>query len=106
MAAGARLVSLGGTAPIKGLTVDVNGAGTIENFAFAAKGVGTNCTLNVKNLPKDGSTLPGTYVNCTGFGNIAGWTLLLDGEEARKHRISIMDGVLRVMPIGTLFIVR
>ena len=105
VAAGARLVAEG-VATISGLTVDVNGAGTIENFAFAAKGVGTNCTLNVKNLPKDGSTLPGTYVNCTGFGNIAGWTLLLDGEEARKHRISIMDGVLRVMPIGTLFIVR
>ncbi len=102
VAAGARLVSLGGTAPIKGLTVDVSGAGTIENFEFAESGG----TLDVRNLPRDGATLPGAYVNCTGFGNIAGWTLKVGGEETRKYRISAMNGTLRVLPIGTRILFR
>jgi autotransporter-associated beta strand protein len=102
VAEGARIVSLGGAAPIKGLTVDASGAGTIENFEFAESGG----TLDVRNLPRDGATLPGAYVNCTGFGNIAGWTLKVGGEETRKYRISAMNGTLRVLPIGTRILFR
>ena len=103
VAAGARLVASGYVAPIKGLTVDVNGAGTIEGFEFAA---GRECNLNVENLPKEGARLPGTYLDCTGFGNIAGWSLSVGGKATASRRILIENGVLRIVPVGMIFSIR
>ena len=88
---------------IRDLTVDANGAGTIDGFEFAS---GDECTLNVENLPADGATLPGTYLNCTGFGNIAGWSLTLGGESTRKKRILIDGGAIRIVPVGMVFTLR
>ena len=101
VAAGARLVAWGGTAPIKGLSVDANGAGTIDGFEFAEKG-----TLNIENLPKGGVRLPGTYLNCTGFGNIAKWALSVDGEESTDVRAIVSGDAIRIVPAGFTISIR
>ncbi len=106
VAEGARLVSLGGTAPIKGLTVDAEGAGTIENFAFAEKGEGNACTLDVKNMQRSGGVLPGTYENCTGLENVAGWSLKVGGTETSKMHIVVEGGKIRIVPIGLIMTIR
>ena len=106
VAAGARLVSLGGTAPIKGLKVDAQSAGTIENFAFAEKGDGNDCTLDVANITSAGGELPGTYVNCTGLENVARWSLKIGGVENSKMHIVVEDGKIRIVPIGLIMTIR
>ena len=102
VAEGARLVAQG-AATIPGLTIDAAGAGTVEGFAFAENG-----TLVVKNMPKGGGVLPGTYVNCTGFENIANWTLYDadKGREARGSTIVVSNGEIRIVAPGALLIVR
>ena len=60
----------------------------------------------MENLPADGATLPGTYLNCTGFGNIAGWSLTLGGESTRKKRILIDNGAIRIVPVGMVISLR
>ena len=97
VAAGARLVAWGGVAPIKGLTVDANGAGAIDGFGFAANG-----TLDIENMPAGGATLPGTYVNCTGLENVAGWSISVGGNPTARYKTTVSGGVLRVTPIGTM----
>ena len=106
VAAGARLVSLGGTAPIKGLTVDANGAGTIENFSFAEKGAGNDCALDVTNITPAGGVLPGTYVNCTGLENVARWSLKVGGTKTSKMHIVVEGGKIRIEPIGLIMTIR
>ena len=101
VAAGARLVSRGDV-EIRGLTVDMNGAGTIENFSFAANGV-----LNVKNITRKGGDLPGAFANCTGASNIAGWTLKVDGKETSRMHIAVSpSGEIRIVPDGMMLIYR
>ena len=99
VAAGARLVASGYVAPIKGLTVDVNGAGVIDGFAFAA---GRENTLNVVNLPEGGAVLPGTYVNCTGLENLAGWSISVGGNPTARYKTTVSGGVLRVTATGMM----
>ena len=106
VAAGARLVSLGGTAPIKGLKVDEQGAGTIENFAFAEKGEGNDCTLDVQNMPRSGGVLPGMYENCTGLENVARWSLKVGGTETSKMHIVVEGGKIRIVPVGMIMTIR
>lgn len=101
VAAGARLVAQG-AATIPGLAIDADGAGTVEGFAFAESG-----TLDVKNFPKKGGALPGTYVNCTGLENVANWTLS-NGDSGRvlsSWSISVKDGVITLIPPGAVLIV-
>ncbi len=101
VASDARLVAVGPVAPIKGLSVDVGGAGTIDGFAFAGNGA-----LNVENLPDDGATLPGTYLNCTGFDNIADWSLKAGGEDTKRYRIACSNGTIQIIPVGTVILIR
>ena len=102
VAAGARLAAQG-AATIPGLTIDAEGAGTVEGFAFAENG-----TLTVKNMPKGGGVLPGTYVNCTGFENIGNWTLYDadKGRAARGYKLDVSDGTIRIIAPGVVLIVR
>ena len=101
VAAGARLVAWGGVAPIQGPTVDASGAGMIDGFAFARDG-----SLNVENLPDDGATLPGTYLNCTAFDNVADWSLKVGGEDTKRYRIGYANGVIQIRPVGTAILLR
>ena len=102
VAEGARLVAQG-AATIPALTVDANGAGTIEGFVFAENG-----TLTVRNMPKGGGTLPGAYVNCIGLENIGGWALYDadKGRVARGSTIAVSDGEIRIIAPGSILYVR
>ena len=106
VADGARLVAMGSVAPIKGLSVDVGGAGTIDGFEFAAASSGSECTLNVENLPDNGATLPGAYPNCTGLDKVAGWSLKVGGEATKRYRIAYSNGTISVLPVGTVILFR
>ena len=105
VAPGARLVAQG-AATIPGLVVDAAGAGTIDGFAFAAKDDGNDCTLDVKNLPRSGGVLPGTYENCTGLENVAGWSLKVGGKETSKMHIVVEGGKIRIVPVGMIMTIR
>ena len=85
------------------LAVDATGAGTIRNFAFAENGV-----LNVTNLPGVSGEvlLPGEYDNVSGFANVAGWTLNVNGAPASKLTVSVRGGRIYVQPVGFVFVVR
>ena len=101
VAENARLVAVGPVAPLKGLSVDASGAGTIDGFAFAGTG-----TLNVENLPDDGATLPGTYLNSTGLDKVADWSLKVGGEDTKRYRIAYSNGVIQIRPVGTVLLLR
>ncbi len=102
VAADTRLVAQG-AATIPGLIIDAEGAGAIEGFAFAENG-----TLSVKNMPRSGGVLPGTYVNCTGFENIGNWTLYDadKGRAARGYKLAVSNGAIRIIAPGAMLIVR
>ena len=54
----------------------------------------------------DGATLPGTYLNCTGFDNVADWALTVGGEDTKRYRIGYSDGVIQIRPVGTAILLR
>ena len=62
--------------------------------------------LDVVKITSAGGELPGEYVNCTGFGNIAGWSLTVGGEPTRKLRIAIVGDRIRIVSVGMRFIIR
>ena len=88
---------------IPGLTIDATGAGTVEGFAFAENG-----TLAVKNMPKHGGELPGTYENCTGLENVGNWTLKNadTGREVRSGAVSVSNGKLYVILPGVILLIK
>ena len=89
--------------PIKGLTVDpAKGAGTIDGFAFAETG-----TFNLTSLPPGGSKYRFTLRNCTGFENVADWSVRLNGQETGKYEIVVSeDGSVTIVRKGALVIIR
>ena len=100
VAAGARLVSRGDV-EIRGLTVDMNGAGTIENFSFAANG-----TLDIVNPPRDSGELPASFLNCSGMGNIAGWGVKVNGSATDKWFIRMRGDRIYVIRRGFVLVYR
>ena len=81
---------------IKGLSVDMDGAGTISGFAFAETGV-----LRVENCrSNDMLVLPGVYENVTGLANIEGWTLHVNDKPAPRRRIHVRGGSIAIGGIG------
>lgn len=100
VAAGARLVADirdGGMVTVKGLKLDPSaGVGAFEGVAFAAVG-----TLNIVNSAAalEASFTPG-LVGCTDFGNIAKWSLRMDGEENGRFCFSVSGGTIRVFRRG------
>jgi len=103
VAAGATLRADGTAAPIRGLKVDASGAGTIDGFTFAASAAEHPCTLDVANVPPGSSrvVLPGTYLNCPGLANVAGWNLSVDGTPSAKYAILHENGCLALASKGT-----
>ena len=88
VSAGATLKTDAGV-EIRSLKVDSAGAGTIDGFAFAENG-----TIDVIDAPRESSFLPGTYENCSGLENIAGWTLKIDGAVNSRCMVRARDGKL------------
>ena len=87
---------------ISSLKVDVGGAGTMDGFTFAETG-----TINV--LTDDTSQtieLPGTYVNCIGLENVAGWNIEVNGSMTKKFIPEVVDGRIRLRPRGFVLIYR
>ena len=87
---------------ISSLKVNAAGAGTMDGFTFAENG-----TLNVTAESfADSIDLPGTYVNCTGLGNIAGWSLELNGVSSRKFKPVVVNGQIRLLLHGFTVTIR
>ena len=99
VAPGATLRAAGeGIAAIRSVAADasVSGTGTIEGFSFASDG-----SLEVANLSGNGEhVLPLECVDCTGFENVQGWTLDIDGIGARGRRARVRNGRLCIVPKG------
>lgn len=85
--------------PLRNLSVDVAGAGTVEGFSISdAEG----STLEVSNFPVGGfesHTLPLTFVDVDGLENLKRWTLKLDGEST-KRRITLVGNRIAIAPVG------
>ena len=78
----------------------------MDGFEFVEKGEDGNCTLDVKNLPRSGGVLPGTYENCTGLENVARWSLKVGGTETSKMHIVVEGGNIRIVPVGMIMTIR
>ncbi len=83
---------------IHSLKVDAAGAGAIDGFDFAQ-----DCALDVvsaEELPLRGLALPGTYVNCEGLDNVAGWSVKVNGTKSNKYRVRMRGGQVCIVPRG------
>ena len=94
----------GSSVTIDGGTLTAKGNGAQNAYGY---GLSVSGTLTVKNLPKNGGALPGTYVNCTGLENVANWTLTNgdSGRELSSWSISVKDGVITLVPPGMVLII-
>jgi hypothetical protein len=97
VANGATLVAEGDIT-INGLKVDANGAGTLDGFTFAS----ANGTFEVAldGEIRNSVVLPGTYLNCEGLENVAGWSVKVNGLPSRKYRTKVVDGKIVLAPKG------
>jgi hypothetical protein len=87
---------------ISSLKVDVGGAGTMDGFTFAENG-----TINVlADATSQLIELPGTYVNCIGLENIAGWDVEVNGNRTQKFTPEVVDGRIRLRGKGFTLIFR
>ena len=102
VASGATLKLVGSPVIVSNLVVSAAGAGTLEGaFSFAETG-----TLEVKNLPEEFPvTLPGTYSGCSGFANIANWSVTCGGKAARLS-VNIIDGKIVISKLGMHIIIK
>ena len=85
------------------IKVDSAGAGTMDGFTFAPTG-----TLDVAfaaALPSK-AELPGTYLNCEGIENLAGWRVNVNGEKSGKYRANVSDGKIIVVMRGLSVVIR
>ena len=102
VAAGATLKLVGSPVIVSNLVVSAAGAGTLEGaFSFAETG-----TLEVQDMPEEFPvTLPGTYSGCSGFANIANWSVTCGGKAARLS-INIIDGKIVISKLGMHIIIK
>ena len=102
VASGATLKLVGSPVTVSNLVVSAAGAGTLEGaFSFAETG-----TLEVQDLPEEFPvTLPGTYSGCSGFANIANWSVTCGGKAARLS-VNIIDGKIVISKLGMHIIIK
>jgi len=87
---------------VKALRIDTTGAGTFSNLVFAASG-----NLDVVSSDAPSGVLPGTYLDCQNIGNLAHWTVSLNGTPRPGYELSVSeDGKVSVIRPGLLIIVR
>ena len=96
---GGRLTLDVGSAPITigELKVDASTGGSISGFEFAENG-----TLSVENVGSDTSELPFAVTGGTTFGNIAGWSLNVNGKARPTWSVKARNGRLTLMRPGTI----
>ena len=96
VAAGATLKTDAGV-EIRSLKVDSAGAGTLDGFSFA--GNGTIDVVFGNGVPRP-VVLSGTYVNCKGLENIAGWGVKFNGSRSYGYRAKVVNGTIAIVPKG------
>ena len=92
-----------GPVTVKELIIDATSVGTMDGFTFAQEG-----TLDVEfagALPSK-AELPGTYLNCEGLQNLAGWRVKVNGERSVKYRTDMSNGKLIVVMRGLSVVIR
>ena len=91
-----------GAVTIHALEGGAAGIGTIDGFAFAQSG-----TFNLVGIDRltDAVSVAVDFKNVTGAENITGWKLTVGGKRA-NGRVSYANGLIKVTPIGSMFIVR
>ena len=85
------------------LTLDcaAGALGTIEGVTFAEEGV-----LNLTGVGKTDQVVTTSFVNCTGVGNLAKWTVRIDGVESNRRFVEVGDGELKIRCRGLAVILR
>lgn len=82
------------------------GQGRLTLDSLALQGGGTLVLRNFSRV-SDLKTLPVEVKSCATEANLAKWTVVCEGQEARKRRLVLRDGVLCTeSTLGSLFIVR
>lgn len=77
---------------ISALKIYGTGVGTMDGFTFAQTGV---IDIVFDGDVPSSATIPGAYVNCNGFANLANWTLKVNGAANNKYFASMKnDGTL------------
>ena len=109
--AGASTVTVAADAKLKAedgltlskLTLDcaAGALGTIEGVAFAEEGV-----LNLTGVGKTDQVVTTSFVNCTGVGNLAKWTVRIDGVDSNRRFVEVGDGELKIRCRGLAVILR
>ena len=92
-----------GPVTVNELTIDAASAGTLDGVTFAQNG-----TLDVVFSGEQPSKaeLPGTYVNCEGMENLAGWSVKVNGDKSHKYRVNVLNGKIIVVMRGLSVVIR
>ena len=92
----------GGAVTVAGLSLDCTaGVGTFENITFAENG-----TVDVVNVPKTGAEFSPILTNCEGFSHVAKWSLTKGGQPATRVKMSVYGGKIRIVPMGTVIVIK
>ena len=87
---------------VKELTIDcANGGGAIENVDFASEG-----TLNFVNFPAEGGAARFSLTRVANFDRVGGWEVKIDGKVRRNRAVSVDGSTIRLVPRGTMLVVR
>ena len=101
VASGAGLVAEGEVV-IRKLALSSTGNGTISGFSFAEEGV-----LDVSAFDGQTQELSVTLTDCSGFANLSGWNVGIDGEVSSRYGCSAnAAGTVRVFKKGIVFSIR
>ena len=100
VASGATLKA-GGHVTLSRLTVDCAAAGgTVEGFAFAEAG-----TVDFVNWSPESRRVPMSFTDCTGLGNLANWTVRLNGEVSTERTVGVSSGGIKAGKPGFLILI-
>ena len=92
-----------GAPVLNDITLSASGGGTIDGFAFAASG-----TLSIENMPAASGRvdIPVAFVNATGLGNMAKWSLYLDGAVDQTKSLMVSASGVSIVDRGLQVILR
>ena len=104
VAKGASLKFIGERPTVSALTLDVAGAGTIENVAFAEAGV---LTISGE-IPKGKAVnIPVGLVNVTGWAeNVSKWIVRFESKPDLKREVLIGENGVTILPNGMMILLR
>ena len=87
---------------VRGLKVDCGGAGKIDGATFAADG-----TLDLVNYVNalQPTVLPLVATNSIGLGNVAAWTVSVEGRGRPEMKAAVKNGKITVFSNGTAILI-